>query len=227
MSRAVAAGFDSPPSSRRAAAHCRIESARSSDWWRWAARDPRSPTSSRSATTPCAPTYAIDAEGGRALACPSGRQGAWRGARPVAVKSRNGGMAGLSVLATLRWVFATRSPEDRPTSSQCVRFSFEAASLQQAVEVADELRRVNPTGSGCARRSLAHGLPPLGDPGHDAPARSERYCRRWRKRCAGSHGGRPESDSRAGWSCPRLSSECRTQAASAPSSPGPWSPARR
>jgi hypothetical protein len=43
-------------------------------------------------------------------------------------------------------VFKTRSPEARPTRSQCVRFSFEAESLRQAVEVAAELRWVNPSG---------------------------------------------------------------------------------
>ena len=43
-------------------------------------------------------------------------------------------------------MFKTRSPEAQPTGSQCVRFSFEAESLRQAVEVAAELRRVNPTG---------------------------------------------------------------------------------
>ena len=43
-------------------------------------------------------------------------------------------------------VFKTRWPEARPTRSQCVRFSFETESLRQAVEVAAELRRVNPTG---------------------------------------------------------------------------------
>ena len=43
-------------------------------------------------------------------------------------------------------MFKTRSPEARPTRSQCVRFSFEAESLRQAVGVAAELRRVNPTG---------------------------------------------------------------------------------
>jgi CheY-like chemotaxis protein len=43
-------------------------------------------------------------------------------------------------------VFEPRSPEDQPTCAQCVRFSFEAASLRRAVEVAGELRRVNPTG---------------------------------------------------------------------------------
>jgi hypothetical protein len=47
--------------------------------------------------------------------------------------------------ATLRWVFETRSPEDRPTCSQYVCFSFEATSLRQAVEVAGVLRQVDST----------------------------------------------------------------------------------
>ena len=43
-------------------------------------------------------------------------------------------------------MFKTRSAEAQLTCSQCVRFSFEAESLRQAMEVAAELRRVNPTG---------------------------------------------------------------------------------
>jgi two-component system nitrate/nitrite response regulator NarL len=49
-------------------------------------------------------------------------------------------------IATVSRVFKPRSTEDQPTSSQCVRFSFEAATLRQAVDAAGELRRVNPTG---------------------------------------------------------------------------------
>ena len=43
-------------------------------------------------------------------------------------------------------MFETRPTGDQPTSSQCVRFSFEAASLQQAVDLAGRLRRVNRSG---------------------------------------------------------------------------------
>jgi hypothetical protein len=43
-------------------------------------------------------------------------------------------------------VFETGSPNGRPARSHCVRFSFEAASLQKAVDFAGELRRLNPTG---------------------------------------------------------------------------------
>jgi CheY-like chemotaxis protein len=49
-------------------------------------------------------------------------------------------------VATVRWVFETRPPDDQPASSQCVRFSFEATTLRQAVDVAGRLRRVNPSG---------------------------------------------------------------------------------
>ena len=38
------------------------------------------------------------------------------------------------------------SPDDQSTRSERVRFTFETRSLRQAVEVADQLRRVNPTG---------------------------------------------------------------------------------
>ena len=43
-------------------------------------------------------------------------------------------------------MIAPPSPEDQPTGSERVRFTFETRSLRQAVEVADQLRRVNPTG---------------------------------------------------------------------------------
>lgn len=48
-------------------------------------------------------------------------------------------------------MFETRPTGDRPTSSRCVRFSFDATSLRQAVDVADRLRRAN--GSGVRVRS--------------------------------------------------------------------------
>ena len=43
-------------------------------------------------------------------------------------------------------MFKTRPAEAQLTCAQCVRFSFEAESLRQAVKVAAELRRVDPTG---------------------------------------------------------------------------------
>jgi CheY-like chemotaxis protein len=43
-------------------------------------------------------------------------------------------------------VIVSPSPDDQSTGSTCVRFTFETRSLRQAVEVADQLRRVNPTG---------------------------------------------------------------------------------
>jgi len=49
-------------------------------------------------------------------------------------------------VATVTRVFETRPPDDRPTSSRCVRFSLEAASLRQAVDVAGRLRRANGSG---------------------------------------------------------------------------------
>jgi CheY-like chemotaxis protein len=48
-------------------------------------------------------------------------------------------------VATLKRVFETRSPEDQPTCCRWVRFSFEATTLRQAVDVAGELRQVNST----------------------------------------------------------------------------------
>ena len=44
------------------------------------------------------------------------------------------------------WVFETRPPGDQRTASRCVRFSFEATSLRQAVDVAGRLRRANGSG---------------------------------------------------------------------------------
>jgi hypothetical protein len=49
-------------------------------------------------------------------------------------------------VATVRWVFETRPPGDQPTTSQCVRFSFEATSLRHAVDLAGRLRRVSRSG---------------------------------------------------------------------------------
>ena len=43
-------------------------------------------------------------------------------------------------------MFETRSTGDRPASSQSVRFSFDASSLRQAVDVAERLRRANGLG---------------------------------------------------------------------------------
>jgi CheY-like chemotaxis protein len=43
-------------------------------------------------------------------------------------------------------VFETGSPDGRSAFSQCVRFSFEATTLRQAVSLAGELRRVSPEG---------------------------------------------------------------------------------
>jgi CheY-like chemotaxis protein len=43
-------------------------------------------------------------------------------------------------------VIVSPSPDDQSTGSERVRFTFETRSLRQAVEVADQLRRVNPTG---------------------------------------------------------------------------------
>jgi hypothetical protein len=43
-------------------------------------------------------------------------------------------------------VFETRPPGDQPTTSQCVRFSFEANSLRHAVDLAGRLRRANRSG---------------------------------------------------------------------------------
>ena len=49
-------------------------------------------------------------------------------------------------VATLEWVSDTARPDDQRTRSQCVRFSFESATLRQAVEVAGQLRRVTRNG---------------------------------------------------------------------------------
>jgi hypothetical protein len=49
-------------------------------------------------------------------------------------------------VATVTWVFETRPPGDQPASSQRVRFSFEAASVRQAIDVAGRLRRANGRG---------------------------------------------------------------------------------
>jgi len=49
-------------------------------------------------------------------------------------------------VATVEWVIVSPSPDGQPTRSRRVRFTFEAGSLRQAVEVADQLRRMNPAG---------------------------------------------------------------------------------
>ena len=46
----------------------------------------------------------------------------------------------------MKWVFETRPPGDQPTTSQCVRFSFEATSRRHAVDLAGRLRRVSRSG---------------------------------------------------------------------------------
>jgi CheY-like chemotaxis protein len=43
-------------------------------------------------------------------------------------------------------VIVSPSPDDQSTGSKRVRFTFETRSLRQAVDVADQLRRVNPEG---------------------------------------------------------------------------------
>ena len=46
----------------------------------------------------------------------------------------------------MNWVFVTGPSDDHPPRCKRVRFSFETKSLRQAVELADRLRRANPTG---------------------------------------------------------------------------------